>query len=522
MESSTIIHDPEAAAVAAPEPPAPLPQWPASMAFLTAWLMPARTARRTEYVSLRQAYGVHLIAFALTPIVIMAFAAWADRPRLFFQAFGNMFSELFEEWDRHSQEIVLAFLGTFVAVEIGFLLLAWLLTPWGARVEPMRQSFRHALRRVWLQTPHALMAVILVGLFLVPLEGARARWFEEHSSSFLSYSPPPYNPPSPPSGVKMTSKAWQDHLAAVQQYNTQYAQANQQYIQTLQAQQQAYRDQQPAWVRYFKLYILGSSLLAISWVVWALLRAVGAERTTPQLPHPPSCETCGYNLTKAPMEGLCSECGEPVRDSLGPGVRPGTVWQCSANGPVADYFQSCGAAVVLPKKFGRQIRLLSPGTDHRALVAFHWIAVFIVSCGGFVLSVVTAAGPQVLQQDRQLFFVMPVVGYMTAMATLGFTLLAAGVVGSWQSAREKRNLLPVTVQIASYLGAFLTVGVAFAWCSGAVVLGMELAFREWARPLSIYGETLQFSVWIPLNLIWLVAYFWMLWTATSGARYANR
>lgn len=38
------------------------------------------------------------------------------------------------------------------------------------------------------------------------------------------------------------------------------------------------------------------------------------------------CERCGYVLDGSPRDGLCPECGRPVRDSL-PEYRPGTPWQ---------------------------------------------------------------------------------------------------------------------------------------------------------------------------------------------------
>ncbi|MBN1347252.1 MAG: hypothetical protein JXQ73_31470 [Phycisphaerae bacterium] len=46
-------------------------RWPAVAAFLTAWLMPATTARRTNHVSLRWAYGIHCLAAILTAAVVL-------------------------------------------------------------------------------------------------------------------------------------------------------------------------------------------------------------------------------------------------------------------------------------------------------------------------------------------------------------------------------------------------------------------------------------------------------------------
>jgi hypothetical protein len=48
----------------------------------------------------------------------------------------------------------------------------------------------------------------------------------------------------------------------------------------------------------------------------------------PKRPEP-LCEKCGYNLSVSPMDGRCPECGRPVIESLGPGVRVPTPWERS-------------------------------------------------------------------------------------------------------------------------------------------------------------------------------------------------
>ena len=55
--------------------------------------------------------------------------------------------------------------GIVVGVEVGFVLLGLLLVPWGARDERLVSSMANGLRRTWLQTSHALPAILLCGLF---------------------------------------------------------------------------------------------------------------------------------------------------------------------------------------------------------------------------------------------------------------------------------------------------------------------------------------------------------------------
>jgi hypothetical protein len=71
-------------------------------------------------------------------------------------------------------------------------------------------------------------------------------------------------------------------------------------------------------------------VVLLLWQLTALVRAVRVEYRRagdfPQ-PHDPFCDNCGYNLTMAPAEGRCPECGRYVMESLGPDTRPGTPWE---------------------------------------------------------------------------------------------------------------------------------------------------------------------------------------------------
>jgi len=73
---------PESSEVNGTEAPTPIaraePAWPAVFALVTAWLMPATTARRTEKVSLWLAFGVHVLAAAGT-LLLISFLAGIER-----------------------------------------------------------------------------------------------------------------------------------------------------------------------------------------------------------------------------------------------------------------------------------------------------------------------------------------------------------------------------------------------------------------------------------------------------------
>ena len=77
-----------------------------------------------------------------------------------------------ERLARKPKEVVLTILGIALLVELGFLGVGYLVMPWGAYDEPLGASFRHALRRVWLQTPHVVLIIATVGAIGIPL----SRW----------------------------------------------------------------------------------------------------------------------------------------------------------------------------------------------------------------------------------------------------------------------------------------------------------------------------------------------------------
>lgn len=51
-------------------------QWPASMAFWMAWLMPATTARRTARLPLWKAWSVHFTSAVLIVLLYMFLSCW--------------------------------------------------------------------------------------------------------------------------------------------------------------------------------------------------------------------------------------------------------------------------------------------------------------------------------------------------------------------------------------------------------------------------------------------------------------
>ena len=139
--------------------------WPAYYAFLTAWLRPAATGRNMTHIGLFQAFEVHLVSWILYFLGDrMLFGILSDASPLI------IWHDMAQGIAQHPVEFLVG-LGIFVtAVESLSLLLAVLITPWGAREEKYRSSLYHAMRMVWLQTPLMTAAGLAVVSFVVAFE----------------------------------------------------------------------------------------------------------------------------------------------------------------------------------------------------------------------------------------------------------------------------------------------------------------------------------------------------------------
>jgi hypothetical protein len=375
---------------------------------------------------------------------------------------------------------------------------------WGARVESLRVSYAHGLRRTWLQSGHAMLPILLVGVIAIVYDNAHRNWWAQPA--------PMLSPPALP-GPSATAQELIDHNKAMQEFfNQQQEYWSKRY------------ERQPWYIRYGLIFPFFAGFLSTAWVIWALLRSVGVARNTPQLVLPPSCDFCGYNLTTASMDGRCPECGQAIVESLGPHVRLGTDWQQHYRDDwVYGYYQSCLDSIVEPTKVGRQIRLYFPGTEHRWLVFCNIVAVFFISLVGFPLVYIAAEGIRSVKKGHEIIWIGgPAIGFLTAVAVLAVTLFSAAFLGLILSKRYGRSLMPATMQIASYLTGYLALGVAVAWSTGAVLAPDSTWSRNLQMAWRMDDEFIRFIFWSGLNLIWVGLYFLRLWQGASAAAYANR
>ncbi len=496
------------------------PRWSIGLALLTAWLLPATTARRTAHVSLPGAWALHLIAALLTFVLIMFLVAWSKADGALsigpiVSEFQEIVREIATARQRQPIRFPFAVMGVGLLIEVSFLGVALLVMPWGACDEPLRCSYRHALRRTWLQTAHVIPIVLFVGTMIVVFDRLGTEWRQANPGPVLLTPPPAVQlPPSDPEYPQAIS----DYQAALQQFNQQNPQVRQNL--------RAWRRNQPLYIEYYEPLLAEMGLLLMLWLLWGLLRSVGVSRDVPPIARPPTCEACGYNLTTISLESKCPECGETVLASLGPDNRAGTEWQRRREVGRWLAWRGCTAAVLRrPHQFGRQLRLMSPGTGHRSFFALHLPVVFVIAMACMLIFAAFTAGVSEVTEEPAVFLMaISMFGCMCVAGTVTFSLTAAGTIGLFESLRHKRNLLPGTMQVGCYLGGYLTLWAFFGAATGLLVLALETSsfFRTLEDYTGIYRAVLATWAWLLPNLACCAGYFILISRGTAGTQHANR
>ena len=466
-------------------PPRDERRWPAVLALLTAGWLPATTARRTDHLSIVWGVVLHgLSTFGVVAVLMVLSAAARVDGTL---TLGAIAAQLGIHFTSHSdagsggapyaffwwrQVLIL-----FVICEFFYLSVGFLSTPWGARDEPFRDSLTAALRRSWMHSPHVVWIVALTGGLIVFFDRADRSWRRDHTGFRSDIS-------------------WDQWEAT-----------------------------QPWYLRHDEEMIIVALTAAGMWLVWAMLRAVGAERRTPPVARPPTCEGCGYNLTGAAFEGRCAECGEAVAASLGPDVRRGTAWDRRGEvGALAAWWYCTVYPITQPNWFARQIRVTAPVAGHRMLLAGHLACVFVVASLGMTLFWIVEWGPANTVLDGSEFFAASMsAGVFSVGFGLATVLVAAWLVGLRHVIWGRRNLMSASMQIAAYLGGYLVLWAVWAAVSGVGVVYLEPAGYYYLNSSRWYDQDfVDFLIWLVPNVMLSIGFFVLVARGTAGARYANR
>jgi len=485
-------------------------RWPALSVFFTCWLLPATTAQRTNHVSLWIALAIHIIAALFTILLINFLASWADSDDPY---------NIFEIWLRFTTNIgdgiaeiisspgitLIILFGFTLLIELGFVVLALLLMPWGSADEPVPASLAHALRQIWLHTCHAIIVTLLLGLLFVPLAWATFNHTYSWPSTYPAY-------PQPPATQPKNSPAWKEHEKAVEKYRQQtmrmYAD---------------YRRSQPWYLRHGETIAISSIIAACTWILWALFRAVGINRNIKPIDRPPTCEQCGYNLIATPADSRCPECGEPVVLSLGPNNRQGTLWQQRYTAGRWRAWWRCNLdAIIRPKSLGRQIQIRTHSTDHRRFFLLNLILIFFIASMGIPLWNYADYQRNPFKYFEHSFREISLFGYLITFASLAIALLAASLVGFWHYLKVKRNLFSGSIQMACYLSGYLVLWNIFSTLLIAGIIALEDQFEELGDKIAVHYGILMFCAGLLPNLLFFMGYMLLVSRGTAATQYANR
>jgi len=460
---------------------------------------PATAAKRSLDIPLRLAAAIHVLSVLSATIALIMLAEWVGGEPLQ-TCFAAAFVFVTDAFADDPKTTVLIVVGVGLLMEVGFVWLAFWIMPWGAVDEPLRASFSHTLRRIWCQSPHALLIILLIGGLTAQLDRLNGAWTMIHPVNY---------PPSPPMTANMVlnTPAWTTHFDEVRRIEREA------------------RMTKPWYLRFQEAIAVDFGFLCGVWFLAAMLRAVGIPRAGPPMPRQPRCDACGYDLTLMPMESRCPECGEPIAASLGPDARPGMPWVGRRGSAVGAWCRTISMAIHQPTVLGRTLQLQSPGTAHRRFLLLHMPIIFLVGAVSPPTVYFMTEGHSPFPDNANLVLIgSPVFGTLCMVGTLILSLATASRCGILHNFRDKRNLLSGAVQVVSYLVPFLVLWQIFGAASGilANVLSNAPEFEAICAPTRKSPGMWAFLIWSLPNMVWGIVYWHLARTAIAATRYANR
>ena len=446
---------------------------PTVLAAITCSTNPVWTAERTNHVWLLVAWLVHAVSIFLCAALVFVFVVWVGlmwSGESLLTSVVQGLQDVYASYERDPGEATLVVLAVVGTIELGFVVAALLGMAWGARDEPMVDSFTSSLRRTWLQTPHLLVVVLVIGGWAAIWEGLR---------------------------LVVTSKAGS-------------------------------YSEWPWWVRNIDVVFMFAYCVCIPWFVVGWLRALTADRPVRSVAYGPICEACGYSLVGADPSGRCPECGQSVADSLNGEKRQGATWQQRRSiGYWRAWRLTTRDAVRLPGRFGGTLCMVEPNADHRSYFAVNLMLAWAVGALWFLAMEVTDSitsdfghrinlvrtmlGGQVAALFSAAVFVVLVCG-AAVLAALGLRL------------GNRRNLLPISMQMAAYASTFAVACLAFSGGMGAlgVALYNENVLDGIARTTGMRTNAQMFLIWLVPTLGMVLYWMVMVGRGTAAARYVNQ
>ncbi|GIK15068.1 MAG: hypothetical protein BroJett003_00320 [Planctomycetota bacterium] len=488
---------------------------------LTLLAAPRWTASRLAGERLGRMYAWHVVMSGLILLASFFFTSTFDgnwnRGTGPWQTFNQELEDLIPVRGLSAGEIgfITLVLGEW---ELGLIVAALIIMPWGAVQERLTSSFRHALRTIYLFLPAPVVLLVLLGLLGYWIDAAvAARLFEFKRV-------PPEAPPMPASilGTPGTEAEWAEFKTKADVYQREM----QAHYAEHQAAWEAHYASLPLPVRYPDEARATLVFLAIAFGVRALLACAGVARPPSAPPRAPTCEFCGYNLTHL-VEPRCPECGESAERALGRCFHAGSPWERRQTlGRIAAYLDTAILALTAPRELGRQVRGASPSPQWRSFVGVSLLLTFAVTVLGFIFAILVGADGDPFREDRpEMVAVLICFGIGCTLVGLAELLIAALLIGLLAGWQTRRNLLPAAMQMAGYQSGYLVLwAAAGALWSTAIVRDLDRGsfFQTASHSLGQGRFVLGMLTWWFLNLLVVLAQLTLLWRGTRVAQHANR
>jgi len=394
-------------------PPSTRPVAAAFVAIVTLWLTPRRTAARCQHTPLWAAWLAHLLAALIAVgvvvggLAIMGARLGTPGARVAGSGVETIMEPLAAMWRASplSRRWIVLMLAGLLRLEIVFAGAAIAVVSWSAQDEPLRQTCRHALRTTWLWTGSFIPFLVLLFAALIPLQHCVREWFATLTSLGQRL------------GVRDFHFWW---------------------------------EARPWLAAHYELVVAVVVTVLTLWILFVLLRAAATPRESPPRDRPPVCETCGYDLSHTAADSRCPECGVPVDESIGAGIRQPNAWERPEGLPRLGALVRCGlAAAVRPGRFFRGMQTRRGLPRARAFMIFHFALVMLV-CPALGSWVTWWDGwPETLPSTVDCLF--------WGLFTLWWALSAASLVGIGCQLWWKQNVMPGVLKVFCYTNGLLVL-----------------------------------------------------------------
>jgi hypothetical protein len=460
------------------------------------WLLPLwplKAIPATDRMPRLIAWALHLSCIAAAAGVVMALNAWEKAPipltaKTWWDGLDTEVKE-FLSWCNDSQGWA-ALLTALVFIELSVWVLGLLACAWAAGHETRwRQSVARAIGRLWRLSPFLVLLIALGGASTVSMSRHAQAWHQAH----------PFNTTN-----RVTQPEWD-----------------------------AYQASQPWSVRYANTLAADAVVLLVTGGGFMALAALGhpGNGRRPRCTWPALCEGCGYALVGLRRDQTCPECGRPVVDSLDEALRPGPAWEHRRElGCFRAAWRTCWTALLRPRRLGASLRILDGRGDHRRFAL--WVLALLIPGGvvglwtGALVTNVFTARPwvDVMPDALEMSMSGAILGLFGASAGTLLMLTAGSVIGSVDSSRFKRNLLPAAAQASSYVSPlfFLWAAAYGGLAMTFTVLEHNNALQHVARFLGMDEALLVILSFAAVTLILLAIHLGLIVQIMRACPHANR